>query len=237
MDPTRFLSSLLGGVIDTRPKKHDKLSRFLSGSSGSVWNAKTLLTAGALGWAAYEIFRTKSGSGAAGATTTFPGQTVVAGTTVVPSLPPSTSVPNTPPPLPPGAAASTGSDRGSSAGGPPVEPVRRLVGVLLAAARADGELGEAEYGRLLGIAREAGGSALVGEELRNPTPIERLAGGIPEPRAREDLYRLAFGIVRCDEGVSAAERAWLARLAGALGLDASSAARLERETSAGIAAA
>lgn len=232
MDVSNLLSSLLGGVLDTRPKKHDKVSRFLSGSSGSIWNAKTLLTAGALGWAAYEIYRTKSGGGAGGATTSFPGPTVVPGTTVVPSVPPSSAAPSTPPPLPPAAYASAPAATAAV----PLDPARRLVGVLLAAARVDGELGEAEYGRLLGIAREAGASALVGEELRNPTSIERLAGGIPEPRAREDLYRLAFGIVRCDESVTADERAWLARLAGILGLDAASTARLERETSAGIAA-
>lgn len=223
MDPTRLLSSLLRGVVDTRPKATSQLGRFLTGgSSGSIWNAKTLLSAGALGWAAYEVFRTRSGAGT-------PGATVVPGTVVVPSAPSisSTTVsgPATPPPLPPEAVR------------PAIEPVRRLVGVLLAAARADGELGEAEYGRLLATAREAGGSALVGEELRAPTPLERLAGGIPEPRAREDLYRLAFGVVRCDEGVNANERAWLARLAAALGLDAASVARLEREVATGIAAA
>jgi len=229
MDVSRLLSSLLGGVIDARPKKHDKVSRFLSGSSGSVWNAKTLLTVGSLGWAAYEIFRTRSGAG--GATTSLPGQPVVAGTTVVPSAP--TATPRTPPPLPPlplpSSAAST------SLGGAPIEPARRLVGVLLAAARCDGELGEAEYGRLVDIAREADAAALVGDELRHPTPIERLAGGIPEPRAREDLYRLAFGIVRCDEGVSPAERAWLTQLSAALGLDAALVSNLEREVVAGIA--
>jgi len=232
MDVSRLLSSLLGGVIDARPKKHDKVSRFLSGSSGSVWNAKTLLTVGSLGWAAYEIFRTRSGAG--GATTSLPGQPVVAGTTVVPSAP--TATPRTPPPLPPlpllplpSSAVST------SLGGAPIEPARRLVGVLLAAARCDGELGEAEYGRLVDIAREADAAALVGDELRHPTPIERLAGGIPEPRAREDLYRLAFGIVRCDEGVSPAERAWLTQLSAALGLDAALVSNLEREVVAGIA--
>lgn len=230
MDVSRLLSTLLGGVIDTRPKKHDQVSRFLSGSSGSLWNARTLLTVGSLGWAAYEIYRTRSGSGPGGATTTFPGQTVVAGTTVVPSVPPVPPVPSgpaassTPPPLPPVLGS-----------GAALDPARRIVGVLLAAARADGELGEAEYGRLLEVARNAGGSALVGEELRQPTPIERLAAGIPEPRARADLYRLAFGIVRCDEGVSPVERAWLAKLAGVLGLDAAAVANLEREVVAGIA--
>ncbi|MBL8863026.1 MAG: DUF533 domain-containing protein [Planctomycetes bacterium] len=226
MDPTRLLSSLLGGVLDTRPKKHDRLSRFLSGSSGSLWNARTLLAAGALGWAAYEVFRTRGG-GPGGATIGSSGATVVPGTVVIPSSPPAHAAAVTPPPLPP-------DHRGS---GPAIEPVRRLVGVLLAAARADGELGEAEYGRLLSAARDAGGESLVGEELRAPTPLATLAGGIPEPRAREDLYRLAYGIVRCDEGVSAPERAWLGRLASALGLDAQAAARLEHEVAAGIARA
>ncbi len=224
MDVSRLLSSLLGGVIDTRPKKHDQVSRFLSGSSGSLWNARTLLTVGSLGWAAYEIYRTRSGSGPGGATTTLPGQTVVAGTTVVPSVPPVPAASSTPPPLPPVLGS-----------GAALDPARRIVGVLLAAARADGELGEAEYGRLLDVARNAGGAALVGEELRQPTPIERLAAGIPEPRARADLYRIAFGIVRCDEGVSPVERAWLAKLAGVLGLDAAAVATLEREVVAGIA--
>ncbi len=232
MDAARLLTSLLGGVIDTRPKRHDKVARFLGGSSGSIWNAKTLMTAGTLGWAAYEIFRSKSGSG--GATTTFPGQPVVSGTVVVPSSVSTASIPASsalPPPLPAAAAiphASTGT---------PIEPVRRLVGVLLAAARSDGELGEAEYGRILASAREAGGTALVGEELRNPTPLELLAGGIPEPRAREDLYRMASSVVRCDEGANVQERAWLASLARALGLDTNATAALEREVAVGIQSA
>ncbi len=218
MDVTRLLSSLLGGVLTSRPKPHAQLSRFLGAGSGSIFNPKTVLTAGALGWAAYEIWRTRSGSQA------LAGQPVVAGTTVIPSMPP--PVPSTPPPLP-----------AYSAGGEGIEPTRRLVGVLLGAARADGQLGEVEYGRLLKIAREAGGESLVGEELRAPTPLEKLAVGIPEPNARKDLYRLAFSVVRCDEGVNAAERSWLARLSSALGLDAHTVASLEREVAQGIAAA
>jgi len=232
MDASRLLTSLLGGVIDARPKRHDKVARFLGGSSGSLWNAKTLMTAGALGWAAYEIYRSKSGAG--GATTSFPGQPVVAGTVVVPSTVPSTASPTSsavPPPLPGFASVPP------LPGGPPIEPVRRLVGVLLAAARSDGELGEAEYGRILASAREAGGTALVGEELRNPTPLERLAGGIPEPLARADLYRMAFSVVRCDEGVNAKERAWLASLARALDLDTNATVALEREVAVGITSA
>ena len=216
MDVTRLLTSLLGGVLTTRPKPTSQLTRFLGGGSSSVFNPKNVLTAGALGWAAYEIWRTHAGRASSPA-----GQTVVAGTTVVPSTPP--PMPSPPPPLP----ATPGEG---------IEPPRRLVGVLLGAARADGQLGEAEYGALLRVAREAGGESMVSEELRSPTPLERLAVGIPEPYAREDLYRLAYGIVRCDEGVDAAERTWLARLSRALGLDETTVGRLEREVAQGIRA-
>jgi uncharacterized membrane protein YebE (DUF533 family) len=223
VDVTRLLTSLLGGVLTTRPKKSSQLSRYLGGGSSSVFNPRNVLTAGALGWAAYEIWRTHAGRSAAPA-----GQPVVAGTTVIPS---------TPPPVPSAAPASASSPPPLPATpGEGIEPTRRLVGVLLGAARADGKLGEAEYGKLLKIAREAGGESLVGEELRAPTPLEKLAAGIPEPYAREDLYRLAYGIVRCDEGVEATERTWLARLSSALGLDPDAVARLEREVAQAIRA-
>jgi uncharacterized membrane protein YebE (DUF533 family) len=151
---------------------------------------------------------------------------------VVPSAAPA-SAPATPPPLPPPVPRASAPLAAALA----VDPPRRLVGVLLAAARCDGELGEAEYGRLLAIAREHGAVDLVGAELRQPTPLDALAGGIDDPQVREDLYRLAFGIVRCDEGVSTGERAWLARFAAALALDGSAAARLEREVAQGITSA
>jgi len=224
VDATRLLTSLLGGVLTSRPKKHSQLSRFLGAGSGSIFNPKTVLTAGALGWAAYEIWRSRSGHGPSAAAQPVVAGTTVIPTTVIPSAPP--TVPSTPPPLPPQGA------RGDA-----IEPVRRLVGVLLGAARSDGQLGEVEYGHLLEVAREAGGELLVGEELRAPTPLEKLAAGIPEPHARQDLYRLAFSVVRCDEGVNAAERTWLARLSSALELDAGTVSGLEYEVTQGIAGA
>lgn len=231
MDPTRLLAGLLGGVFDTRPKAHSKVARLFGGSGGVGWNPRTLLSVGALGWAAYEIYRSRAG-GIAQA-----GSPIVPGTVVVPSQPlsPPTLSPTLPPTLPPPLPASVRPRVLESSTSTDITPVRRLVGVLLAAARCDGELGEAEYGRLLAIARDAGGSALVGEELRNPTPIARLVGGIPEPRARQDLYRLAFGVVRCDEGVDAREREWLAELARGLELTSTTVTELENSVTHGIA--
>ncbi len=221
MDSTRLLSALLGGVLSARPKAHRNVARLFGGSS-SLWSPRTLLSVGALGWAAYEIVRSRSGSASTAGTTVVPGTVmsgpgVVPGTVVVPSVPP--------PPLP--KTSSESATTAATPSGAGIQPVRRLVGVLLAAARANGEISEAEYGRLLAHAREAGGETIVGEELRAPTPITILAGGIPEPRAREDLYRLAFGIVRCDESVNAREREWLEDLARALQLERSGVIELE----------
>jgi hypothetical protein len=48
---------------------------------------------------------------------------------------------------------------------------------------------------------------------------------------------LAFTVVRADEDVNSTEREYLKKLAGLLGLDAGSVARLESETVRRIAAA
>ncbi len=223
MDPTRLLADLLGGVFDTRPKAHRKAARLFGGSGGVGWNPRTLLSVGALGWAAYEIYRSRAGGLAPS------GAPIVPGTVVVPSPPQS------PPILPPPLPASVRPRAPESVASTDIAPVRRLVGVLLGAARCNGALSEAEYGRLVAIARDAGGSALVGEELRAPTPLAQLVGGIPEPRARADMYRLAFGIVRCDEGVDARERAWLAELARGLDLAQTEVTELENAVAHGIA--
>jgi len=54
-------------------------------------------------------------------------------------------------------------------------------------------------------------------------------------RTKADLYVLAYGIVRADESVSNAERAWLAQWASLLGLDAATTARLEKDVAFRIA--
>ena len=52
--------------------------------------------------------------------------------------------------------------------------------------------------------------------------------------ARELVYTLAFAIVRADEGVSGAERIYMAQLASQLALDGAETERLEREAAARI---
>jgi uncharacterized membrane protein YebE (DUF533 family) len=119
----------------------------------------------------------------------------------------------------------------------PVDGMSRIAGLLVCAARADGELGEEEYGCIVREAKNAGADARVMAEVQSPRPIEQLVAGVRDPKLASDLYVLAFTVVRADEDVNARERAFLTKLAGLLGLDAGSVARLESEAARRIAAA
>jgi len=128
-----------------------------------------------------------------------------------------------PPPLP-GAAAAAGLS----------PDVLRVVRLTISAARADGTLAPGEREQILRHAREAGAEAAVEQELAAPRPLGEIVAGVQDPQHREALYALAFSLVRADDGVSGAERIYLAQLAHALGLDAAAAARLEAGTAARI---
>ncbi len=129
-----------------------------------------------------------------------------------------------PPPLP----TSAGVER------PIPEPALRLVRLMISAARADGALQDKEREAILKQARAAGAEALVQHELDKPQPLAEIVAGVSEPNQRQDLYVLAFTIVRADEGVSGAERIYLAQLAHQLGLPAEEAKALEELAAAGI---
>jgi len=107
------------------------------------------------------------------------------------------------------------------------EGALRLVRLMISAARADGTLHDAERKTLLEHARAAGGEALVEAELASPRPLAEIVGGVSYLNERQDLYVLAFTIVRADESVSGAERIYLAQLAHQLGLSAEESSALE----------
>ena len=127
-----------------------------------------------------------------------------------------------PPPLP-------------SSGLPP--DVLRVVRLAIAAARADGRLTDEERASILNQARSVGAEAVVEQEIQSPRPLAEIVAGVSDSNTREQLYVLAFTVVRADEGVSGAERIFLAQLAHALGLDPATTARLETEAAHGIDAA
>src|SRR5262249_42694002 len=137
----------------------------------------------------------------------------------------SSSAPPSPPPIP---AAIPAAPVPAAPAGP--DALRRLVALSFAAARADGDLGEEEYGEVLRSAREHGAENLVRAELDLRRSVQEIVAGASDPKLRTDLYGLAYGIVRADGSVSPAERKWLRELASALSLDTETAARIEQET-------
>jgi uncharacterized membrane protein YebE (DUF533 family) len=116
-------------------------------------------------------------------------------------------------------------------------PVLQLIRLMVSAARADGELGPREREHILAEAREVGAEALVLREIEAPRPLGEIVAGVTDPHFKEQLYTLAFTIVRADDAVTGAERIYLAQLANRLSLDAPSVSRIEAEAAARIDAA
>ncbi|MGE3469157.1 MAG: DUF533 domain-containing protein [Vicinamibacterales bacterium] len=135
-----------------------------------------------------------------------------------------------------GAAASGGGTGGAGAVPSLVVPpnVARVVRLAVSAASADGTLSEAERAAILAEAARAGVDVPADLELAARRPLAEIVAGVTGDAERRDLYVLAFTIVRADEGVSGAERIYLAQLAHALGLAPDTAAAIEREVAAAI---
>jgi uncharacterized membrane protein YebE (DUF533 family) len=217
LDAEDIVNGLLRGALSGRKKSWRKTGRAVRGSG--LINSRTLLAAAGVAWGLYE---------------TWQGQQ--ARTAVRPSgYPPSPAEPGplaTPPPLP-GAVAPA---RPSEESGFPA-PVLQLIRLMVSAARADGELGPREREHILAEAREVGAEALVLREIEAPRPLGEIVAGVTDPHFKEQLYTLAFTIVRADDAVTGAERIYLAQLANRLSLDAAAISRVEAETAARIDAA
>lgn len=222
MSAERLIGALLQGALGGRRKRSRGALRYLTGGRGSLINASTLMTAAGLAWGAYEA--ATRNRGIAGAPQP-----------AAPPLPGSG-------PLPPLPGAPMGRSTGSAA--PPLpgsaEPptdLLRLVRLTISAARADGSLSPEEQEAIVAHARAVGAEQLVDYEVRNPRPLSDIAGGVTDQKTREEMYQMAFAVVRADETVTGAERIYLAQLAHALGLDPATTARIEKEAAARIDAA
>jgi uncharacterized membrane protein YebE (DUF533 family) len=90
--------------------------------------------------------------------------------------------------------------------------VLRVLRLTLAAARADGTLEPRERDAILTRARELGAEPLIAAELDAPRPIAEIVLGVSDPQTRQDLYTLAFAVVRADESLTDSERTWLTAL-------------------------
>ena len=110
------------------------------------------------------------------------------------------------------------------------DPVARVIRLAISAAKADGTLSDQERAIIMEHAREAGLESVVEAELAQTRPLAEIVRGVTDSAIKNELYILAYTIVRADETVSGAERIYLAQLAYQLGLDAAATQALENET-------
>jgi uncharacterized membrane protein YebE (DUF533 family) len=211
VDAEDILNGLVRGALGGRKKSWKRAGRAVRGSG--LVNAQTLLAAAGVAWGLYETWQGQQAQGA-------------------PASAPPTGGPGAPPPPPQGAASPAAAAEGGLPG-----PVLQLMRLMISAARADGEIGPAERERILAEAREVGAEPLVRREIESPRPLGEVVAGVTDPQFKEQLYTLAFTIVRADESVTGGERIYLAQLANRLGLEAPAVARLEGEAAARIDAA
>jgi uncharacterized membrane protein YebE (DUF533 family) len=207
---TDVLGVVLSGTLGRSGRKRARrASRFLTGHRGFL-STSAIIGAAGVAWGIYDTLKAKNQSAIA-----------------VPAVPGVPNVPGVPgagssiPPIPAAVEAA-------------LDPVARIIRLAVSAAKADGTLSEEERGLILARAREAGLESIVEAELTQARPLADIVRGVADPEMRNELYVLAFTIVRADENVSGAERIYLAQLAHQLGLDAAAVQALEHETSAKI---
>jgi uncharacterized membrane protein YebE (DUF533 family) len=216
VDTSDVMSVFLGGVLGGGGRKRARrAARFISGHKGFL-SASTLLAAAGVGWGIYDSLQSgasgaQGASGASGAPSAM-GAGMASATPGIATAPSAPGAPNAP-------------------GAPELV---RLVRLAVSAARADGELAPAERALILERAREVGIEPVVEQELAQLRPLASITAGVTDNQRRQDLYVLAFTIVRADENINGAERIYLAQLANQLRLDPDTAARLEQETAARI---
>jgi uncharacterized membrane protein YebE (DUF533 family) len=209
LDAEDILNGLLRGAISGRRRPWRRTRHALRG--GGLINSRTLLGAAGVAWGLFETWQQQQATRTSGS---------AGGAPAPPPLPGA--------PLPAQPAAEEGAL-------PPV--ILRLMRLMVSASRADGEIGPAERDRILAEAREVGAADIVAREIDSPRPLAEIVAGVDDPELKEQLYALAFTIVRADEAVAGSERIYLAQLAHRLGLPAEAVARLEAETARRIDAA
>lgn len=181
-----------------------------------------------------------------------PGPAAAGGWTPQPPPPappaPGMASPFAPPPPPPPPAAGFPVLPPPPAAAPEAEPElalppgaeHALVRTMIAAALADGRMAPEERAA---IREQIGTSGLSPEEIAQlqqemvlPATVEELAALAADPPGRELLFRFAALALVADRQCTPPERAWLDRLAAALGLDPEAEAAIEREIATALAA-
>jgi uncharacterized membrane protein YebE (DUF533 family) len=215
---------LMGSLGRSGRKSATRATKFLTGHRGFL-GTSALMAAAGVAWGIYDTLQAQNAPASA-----------VPGVPSVPQVP--TGAGQFIPPIPTTATSEVASVAaalsptlagvGSSVAG--LDPVTRIIRLAVSAAKADGTLGDAERTLIMERAREAGLESVVEAELSQTRQLADIVRGVTDPAMKNELYILAFTIVRADENVSGAERIYLAQLAHKLGLDAAAAQALETET-------
>jgi uncharacterized membrane protein YebE (DUF533 family) len=215
--PDRLLGALIEGALGSRRKRGRRTLRHLTGGTGSLVTPTTVLAAAGVAWGIYEA---ATRNRATPAPPPLPGA-------APPPPPPIPSAASIPPPIP-----GTPSEADDEL--PPA--LLRVVRLAISAARVDGALSPEELQAIMERAREAGAEDVVEREIRAVRPLADIVSGVVDLQERKELYGLAYAIVRADEGVSGAERVYLAQLGHALGLSDDVVKRIEEDTDRDIEA-
>lgn len=239
LDIEGLVGGVLRGVLGGRGKRSHGTLRYLTGGGQSSFlNASTLLAVAGVAWGLWETAQQQSAQQQPwGGPPQNPGGVPP----YVPPIPQSGVGLTTPPPIP--GAAVVASMPATPVPATPVtvatvQPdVLRVLRLTLAAARADGTLEPREREAILARAKEVGAEPLIAAEVDQPKDLGEIVGDVDEQQVRQDLYTLAYAIVRADEQVSDRERSWLTDLAGHLRVDAATVAGLEQQAASRIAAA
>lgn len=221
-----MLSVVLAGTLGRSGRKRARrASKFLTGHRGFL-SASTIIGAAGVAWGIYDTLKNQNGAASVPGVHTVPGVPTGAGQ-------PTPSSPISVPPIPTAFESSPKLATGSASEGG-LDPVARIIRLAISAAKADGQLSEQERTLIMDRAREAGLEAIVETELGQSRPLADIVRGVTDPAVKNELYVLAFTIVRADETVSGAERIYLAQLAHQLGLDVAATQTLETDTTTKI---
>jgi len=196
--------------------------------------AKNLLLLGGVaaagGVAAHQIAQKRAQPQPGGAPPAPPPQPAPGQTSSTASLPPIPTGSIPPPPPPPATPRQRAAAEKEDL---PPDLVFAIVRTMVAAALADGHMSPEEKQT---IHTRLGESGLDQDRIRQihqdlviPASPDELAAMIPDPAQRPALYRSAILVLLADRQVQPTERAWLDRLAAALGFDGSVRSELEKD--------
>ncbi len=213
-DVEKLLGQMLAGGMGGGKKRKSRSSSF-----GIPGVSKAQLGVGAIGLAiaAWDHYKSRQGQAAPAMGGGMPAALPPMAPPPPPppmSMPAPTALPSAPPPLAaPEAAAPPAEDSQRAA------DATHLIRAMIAAAHADGLIDAEERAQILERALEAGLDAATREflkaELRQPASLEQIVAATA-PHLKLETYAAAIVAISID---TEAERAWLDRLATALGLD------------------